>query len=200
MSDSATDAVATTYARSLFELAEKAGGRASIESTLAEFEEILELARQDKRFNEFLSSRIVSSDRRAGSITKIFQGRVSDLTYKFLQVLNDKGRLGHLTSIVSAFDGLVQRHFGRVEVDVFTADPLTPDDLRCIQARLASSLGKEVIAHPYTDASMIGGVKFRIGDQLIDGSIATRLRKLQDQLANSGTAAIRAKFDRMVEG
>ncbi|MCG3124928.1 MAG: ATP synthase subunit delta [Phycisphaerales bacterium] len=46
---------------------------------------------------------------------------------------------------------------------------------------------------------MIGGVKLRIGDQLIDGSLATRLRKLKDQLATSGTAALRARFDQMFD-
>ncbi len=199
MLNSATDAVSTVYARSLFALAESGGGRQVIEDTLGELEEILELARQDRRFGEFLSSRIISGTRRAGSLDKTLKGRVSDLTYRFLQVLNDKQRLGHLPSIVSAYDRLVQQHFGRVEVDVFTADPLSPDDLRSVQSRLAASLGKEVIAHPYTDATMIGGVKFRIGDQLVDASLATQLRKLKDQFGNSGTAAIRAKFDRIVD-
>lgn len=195
----ATDAISTVYARSLFELAEKQGGREAIEATLGELEDILELARQNRSFAEFLSSRVVSADRRAASLERIFSGRVSDLTKRFLGTLNRKQRLGHLASIVSAYDGLVQTHFGRVEVDVITADPLSPDDLRGVQAKLASALGQDVIAHPYTDASMIGGVKFRIGDRLIDASLATRLRKMRDQLSTSASAAIRANFDRIVE-
>jgi F-type H+-transporting ATPase subunit delta len=198
--NAATDAISTVYAKSLFDLALKQGGRDAIESTLGELEELLEIARNDRGFREFLSSRVVDANRRGGSLEKILNGRVSDLTRKFVLVLNDKQRLGHLTSIVSAYDQLVQQHFGRVEVDVFTADPMSPDELRAVQARLASSLGKEVIAHPYTDGSMIGGVKFRIGDQLIDASVATKLRKMRDQLATNGNAAIRAKFDRIVEG
>lgn len=195
---SSTDAVSTVYARSLYELAQKQGGQGVIEGTLAELEEILEMARNDKRFAEFLASRVVPVQKRAESIKKIFSGRVSDLTYQFLEVLNKKQRLGHLASIVSAYDGLVQEHFGRVEVDVFTADPMTPDELRDVQGRLSKSMGKEVVAHPYTDGAMLGGVKFRIGDQLIDASLATRLRKLRDQLSTQGNAAIRAKFDRIV--
>lgn len=197
---SATDAISTVYARSLFDLAEKSGGREAIEEILGELEDILELTRQDSRFSEFLASRVVTADRRAGALKRIFEGRVSNLTHQFLQVVNEKNRLGHLASIVWAYDSLVQRYFGRVEVDVFTADPITPDDLRAIQSRVAASMGKEVIAHPYTDASMIGGIKLRIGDQLIDGSVATKLRKLKDQFATSGTAALRARFDRMLDG
>lgn len=197
---SSTDAVSTVYARSLFDLAQSKGGHDAIEGTLGELEEILELARSNPKFGELLSSRVVSTEKRGASLQRIFGGRVSDLTCRFLLILNEKGRLGHLASIVSAYDGLVQQHFGRVEVDVFTADPMGPDELRDVQGKLSKSLGKDVIAHPYTDASMLGGVKFRIGDQLIDASLATRLRKLRDQLTTSGNAAIRAKFDGIVEG
>jgi F-type H+-transporting ATPase subunit delta len=200
LTDSKPDAVAMIYAKSLFELAEKSGGKDQIEGILGELEDILEIARTDKRFGEFLSSRVIPDARRGRSLTRIFEGRASDLTVRFLGVVNEKGRLGHLPAIVAAYDGLVQKHFGRVEVDVFTADPIGADELRSIQSRLASAMGKEVILHPYTDSAMIGGVKFRIGDQLIDGSLATRLRKLRDQLSISGTAAIRSRFDRMIEG
>ncbi|HRJ50352.1 MAG: ATP synthase F1 subunit delta [Phycisphaeraceae bacterium] len=196
----ATDAISTVYARSLFELAQKEGGREAIEATLGELEEILELTRQDRSFAEFLSSRVVSADRRGVSLNRICSGRVSSLTSRFLQILNRKQRLGHLSSIASAYDGLVQAHFGRVEVDVITADPLSPEDLRGVQSKLSATLGQDVIAHPYTDASMIGGVKFRLGDRLIDASLATRLRKMRDQLSTSASATIRANFDRIVEG
>jgi hypothetical protein len=40
---------------------------------------------------------------------------------------------------------------------------------------------------------MIGGVKFRIGDQLVDASVATQLRRLRDQLEGHGAAALRAR-------
>jgi hypothetical protein len=47
---------------------------------------------------------------------------------------------------------------------------------------------------------MIGGVKFRIGDRLIDGSVATQLRKVRERLAEHGAANLRAKADRAIEG
>lgn len=200
LSEAQPDALAQTYARSLFELANSAGGRARVEESQAELEEVLELARQDRRFNEFLASRILGSEDRSASLTRIFQGRISDLTLRFLLVLNHKGRLSHLPAIAAAYDGQVQKTFGRIEVDVFTAAPMSPDDLRGVRERLGRALGKEVVVHPYIDGAMIGGVKFRIGDQLIDGSVATRLRKLRDQLAVEGSARLRSRIDRVIEG
>src|SRR5689334_14296140 len=96
LTDAPADALAEIYARSLFELAEAKGGQAAIESSQGELEEIMELARADQQFNEFLASRVLPVAQRSGSLERIFTGRVSDLVLRFLQILNEKGRLSHL--------------------------------------------------------------------------------------------------------
>lgn len=197
--DSPPDALAEIYAKSLFGLAEAKGGRSVIESTLAELEDILEIARGNARFNEFLASKVLPVAKRSTSLEKILKGKASDLTLRFLQVVNEKGRLAHLPPIVAAFDRLVQEKFGRVEVDVYTAAPISPDELKVIRERLQAAIGKEPIMHPYTDESMIGGIRLQIGDQLVDGSLSTRLRKLKDQLATNGAAEIRARAEKMID-
>lgn len=191
--ESQPDALAHTYARSLFELVDAKGGRAAVETILGQLEDILELARNDARFNEFLASRVVPSRKRSASLHQIFANRADPLVVNFLRVVNDKGRLSHLPAIVAAFDALAQVKFGRVEVDVFTAEPLTSEGLSAIKSKLASSLGKDIVLHPYTDASMIGGVKFRVGDQLVDASIATQLRHMRDKLDGQGAAHLRSR-------
>ena len=45
---------------------------------------------------------------------------------------------------------------------------------------------------------MIGGVRLQIGDQLIDASVSTALRKLRDQLATRGLPAVRAAAERII--
>jgi F-type H+-transporting ATPase subunit delta len=200
LTQSAPDALARTYARSLFDLAKEQGGQAAIESMFAELEDVVEMARADASFNEFLSSRILPAASRQESIRRIFQGRASDLLVNFLLVLNHKDRLSHLLPIVAAFDELVQDAFGRVEVDVYTASPISSQELSLIRDRLRSALGKEPIVHPYTDGSMIGGLKMQIGDQLIDASIATSLRKLRERLAMEGAANLRTRTDGLIQG
>jgi F-type H+-transporting ATPase subunit delta len=197
--ESQPDALSQVYARSLFELAEARGGRPTIESSLAELEDILELARSDARFSEFLASRVLPVAERSASLGKIFGGRISDLTLRFLQVLNEKGRLGHLPAVAAAFDRIVQEKFGRIEVDLYTAAPASREEIEQVRARLQRALGKEPVIHAYTDPSMIGGLKMQIGDRLIDGSIATRLRQFRDQLATGGSAEIRTRVERMID-
>jgi F-type H+-transporting ATPase subunit delta len=198
--DAQPDALANIYARSLYDLADQQGGHGAIESILGELEDVLELAREDGKFSEFLSSRVLPVEQRAASIDRMFKGRASDLTIRFLQVLNQKDRLGHLPAIVGAFDEIVQHKFGRIEVDVYTAGPISAEELRGIRETLRAKLGREPIVHPYVDQGMIGGIKLQIGDRLIDGSLATQLRRMKDQIVDRGAASMRAKFDRTIEG
>lgn len=196
--ESEPNAVSNVYGKSLCQLAEAKGGQSAIESCLEELTSILELARSQAQFGEFLSSRAVSTSDRAASIGKIFKGRISETTLNFLLVLNDKGRLANLPSIVEAFDKAVQEKFGRIEVDVFTAEAITDELKSTLSTKLKSVLGKEVVLHSYIDASMIGGVKLRVGDQLIDGSVAMQLRAMRDRIDNQGGSQLRARISNII--
>jgi F-type H+-transporting ATPase subunit delta len=199
LTQSPPDALARIYAVSLFELAQAEGGQARIEEVSDELESILGLAQSDFAFGEFLASRILSAEAREESLKKIFNGRISDLTLRFLLVLNKKDRLRHLPSIAAAYDEQVQRAFGRVEVDVYTASEIGPEEVAMIKARLHAVLNKEPVIHTYTEPAMIGGIKMQIGDQLIDASIASGLRKMRDQLNTHGLAEIRSRADDFME-
>ncbi|MEQ8769799.1 MAG: ATP synthase F1 subunit delta [Phycisphaerales bacterium] len=197
--ESKPDALARVYAASLFELAEADGGRPRAEEILGELEDILELARANPGFSEFLASRVLTSSKRGASLRSMLEGKCQDLTLRFLLLLNQKGRLGHLPAITAALDHTVQERFGRIEVDVFTATPIGSDEVTLVKNRLQAALGKEPIIHPYTDESMIGGIKVRVGDQLIDGSISTRLRQMKDRLTRNGGATVRGKITDMID-
>ena len=195
--ESQADAVSALYAKSLYELAESQGGRAKVEEVLAELQQIAELAKGDARFGEFLASRIVGVDGRAKAINTIFAGRVSQLTLNFLQVLNEKNRLQAFLAIASSLDELAQSKFGRVEVDVYTATAMLDSEKATLAQQMQAKLGREPVLHCYVDPTMIGGIRVQIGDQLIDGSLETRLRKVREQMASNGLPAIRAAFDRL---
>jgi F-type H+-transporting ATPase subunit delta len=198
LTESQPDALAETYARSLFELAEAKGGQTLVEEILGELEDLLELAREMPDFNEFLASQVLAVAHRGQSLKRILDGRADPLTLNFLLLLNRKGRLSHLHPIVAALDSIVQERYGRVEVDVYTAAPISPDELSDIRDRLQRALAKEVVAHPYTDASMIGGIKVRVGDRLVDASLATQIRRVRDQLETSGRSRIRSAAGRII--
>jgi F-type H+-transporting ATPase subunit delta len=194
-----TDALAQVYARSLYELADEAGGRDKIVEVAQELEQTCELARADRTFAGFLASPIINRARRGAALRRIFHGNVTDLVLRFLLVLNNRGRLRHLETIDDAFDQLVHEAFDRVEVDVFTPGPLDRGQIDALKQRIGAALGKEPVLYTYTDRTMIGGLKLRIGDQLVDGSVSSRLRRLRQSLLSGGGTAMRDRFERVID-
>jgi len=181
------DQVASVYARSLFELARELGGDAGVASMGAELREVCGIVRADRRALELFRSPIVDPAKRAASLKRTFGGRVTDTLLNFMLVLNRKGRLAELLAIDDAYDALEQEAFGRVEVDVFTQGGTVDEATKAtLAADLRKSLGKEPVLHFYADPAMIGGLKIRIGDQLIDGSVAAQLRRMRSALLDRG--------------
>jgi ATP synthase F1 delta subunit len=147
-----SDALANVYARSLFELATDAGGNDKIVEIADELEQICELARQNAEVQLFFSSPIIDVTKRSKTLSAIFTNRVTDLTLRFLLVLNAKGRLNHIESINVAFDLLVQEAFGRIEVDVFTPYELDENAISSIKERVQSMLNKEPMPYKLRSA------------------------------------------------
>jgi F-type H+-transporting ATPase subunit delta len=188
------DAVARVYAQSLLELADAAGGNEKIVETSAELMAIMEIIRSDESTAEFLRSPIIEREKRAAAIRRIFEGRVSDLILRFMLVLNGKGRLGEFGAMATAYDQLVNKRLGRVEVDVYTVEGrLETDELAVVGEKVKARFGQDPVFHQYADASMIGGLVLRVGDQLIDGSVRGQLRRMREELLTGGSAEIRAR-------
>ena len=194
------DAVAGVYARSLYELASDAGGLEKVGEIYDELLALVEMIRADKNLREFFVSPIVGLGRRRDTLHKIFDGRISDMLLRFLLVANEKGRLGHLEQISGAYDALVQEAYGRIEVDLITAseENIGEELIESVKKRVHDVLGKEPVLHHYSDPAMIGGIKLRIGDQLVDGSVATRLRRMKEEILSDGPTELRSETSRFL--
>ena len=66
-----------------------------------------------------------------------------------------------------------------------TAVPLTEAQQEMILQRLGDKVGQRLQALFEVDAALLGGVQARVGDELIDNSIAARLAELREVLAKS---------------
>jgi F-type H+-transporting ATPase subunit delta len=192
------EAVDKVYAQALFELAEAEGGRQLLEELAAETQVLAETTRTPDR-REFFRSRIIPVAAKERVIRAALEGRIHPILFRFLIVLLRKERLDRIWRIFETYDTMMQERFGKVEVDVFTRYPVPQDYLTGLRARLQEALGREPILHSYVDETMIGGVRLRYGDVLVDASIATQLRKMREQFIEHGSNEVRERFGRIVE-
>ena len=69
-----------------------------------------------------------------------------------------------------------------VKVVVTTAQGLSSDDKKDFLNVIEKKINKKVDLNDFVEPKILGGAKFRVGNMIVDGSIATRLRKLEKSL------------------
>lgn len=197
----AIDEFSRVYAESLRELAEGAGGRGKEIEIGEELEALAGLLEQQPQFAAVLRSPIIDPEKRGEFLRKALSGRVSDLVLRTLLVMNRRGRGAAIVGLATAYRALLDERLGRVPVEVHTpaGPPLGEAMERLIRERVQAVFGKEAIISVRRDPKMIGGVRIRIGDRLLDGSVSTRLRRLSEELVGRGGPEVRARFASFVE-
>lgn len=98
------------------------------------------------------------------------------------KLLIQKGRTSAARGVAEAFDALADEHAGVAKADITTAVPIDDAQRQAIEQQLSRWLGKTVTATTQVDPELIGGSIIRVGDQLVDGSVRTRLRLLRREL------------------
>ncbi len=177
------ETVDRVYAQSLLELAEEAG---RMDPIAAEVAELLRLLETEPELAGLLSSRKLTTAQRADAIERIFKGRTDDLVYHFIQVVNVKGRLERLGRILSGFALLHDEKRGVVKAQAYVAIELTEDQQQRIAEIVSAVTGREAVVQQRVDQRLLGGMKLRVGDLLVDASLATALQTARRHLIESG--------------
>jgi F-type H+-transporting ATPase subunit delta len=110
-------------------------------------------------------------------------GGLHENVRKFIGTLIEEGQLDQLEIILVELDRLVQRRPERQLARVTSAVPLTSGEQEALRAKLVDRFGPDLDFQFDVDAGLIGGVHLRVGDKVIDGSVAGKLSALRDRLA-----------------
>lgn len=100
-----------------------------------------------------------------------------------LKILVSRYRLHLLPTIVYEFERLEREARGVADAEVIVARAIDEAEKSSIEDRLSRVTGKSVAVQTRVDPRILGGMIVRIGDKLIDASVAGRLERLRHELA-----------------
>ena len=101
----------------------------------------------------------------------------------FIYVLLKERRLHLLESIVTEFQRLIERGPETRVAVVTSAMPLTEEEQEQLRARVQARFGGDFTFEFRVDPQILGGVIIKVGDEVIDGSLASKLAAMRSQLA-----------------
>ena len=160
--------------------AASASAGVSIEAELFSFGEAVS---SDPDLELALANKLGKADAKADLIEAILAGKVSPQTLAIVRhlVLQPRGRrigelLRHAASVVAD-------QADKTVATVISAAPISESQLDRLKKGLASRYGREITVNQVVDRAVVGGLRIQIGDDVIDGSVATRLSDLRLQLA-----------------
>lgn len=168
--------LAGRYATALFQLARDEKAIDAVEASLATLKTA---SAESEDFARLLSSPILSRGEAGRGVAAVTASlNIDPLTARFVGVLAANRRLTKLDAVIRAFHGLAAQHRGETTAEVTSAHPLAKDQVAALKTQLKARVGRDVSVDLSVDPAILGGLVVRIGSQMIDSSIRTRLNGL----------------------
>lgn len=164
------------YATALFELARESKTIAEVEASLVAVRQALDESADFRTLTT--SPRIGRSDAARAVDATAAALKLDSTTVKFLGVLAQNRRLGALPAIIRDFRRLAAQFRGETTAEVVSAHPLDAAQVEALKQQLRTRVGRDVNVDLSVDPSLLGGLVVKIGSQMIDSSIKTRLNSL----------------------
>ena len=173
MSELAT--LARPYANALFHVSKEKS--LDFSSSLKSMLEIV----SNEEFKVYLSNPTISKKLVIEFITELVNENNLEFD-NFVKVLTENSRLNVLNEICNQYETLMNSNNGIENIKIETAFKLSDQELVNLLKKLESKYKTKFQPEIIIDPALLGGVKIIIGDQVLDGSIRSRVDRLKSSL------------------
>lgn len=171
---------ATRYARALFDIALQEG---TLERADTDLTTLADLFHGHADLQRVLTNPAVPASRKRALLQELLPRlSLSTPVSKLMLLLADRDRLELFPDLLAVFRERLMEHQRVVQAEVTTAVPLSPEREAELRQQLAAVTGRRVLMTTKVDPALIGGIVTKIGTVVYDGSIASQLTKMREQL------------------
>ena len=176
--------LAERYAAALFELADE---RRLLDEIAASLRQLRAMLAESMDLSRLVSSPLLSREDQAKAIVAVAErAGFSPLVRDFLAVVAKNRRLFAVPAMIDAYLEKLAERRGEVTAQVAAAQPLSDSQLDLLREQLRRSVGRRVSVDVKVDPGLIGGMIVKLGSRMIDGSISSKLQRLQLAMKGAG--------------
>ena len=167
--------IARPYAKAIFAVAQQ-------QNQLQHWAEVLTLLSaltEDKNIAAFLSDQRIAWQQRATLFNQVCANYLDATAVNFIKLLTQNRRLFLITTIAKLYNSMRACAKNMVMADVYSITELSTEQKQKLLVALSKYFTAHVLLNYKIDSSLIGGIKIKIGDRIIDGSIGRQLELLK---------------------
>lgn len=181
MSNDKNILIAERYAQSLIDLGKNNDlSYVAIATDLAAIQLILN---RSKDLYAALTNPLVNVDDKENIIDSVFVKDVDKLIINFLKLLVERNRFNLIYDVIAEFNLLLDAVNNVARVEVVSAVSLNENEKNIIHEKLSQKIRDKQISVKYSvDESIIAGLVFKLGDDVLDTSVSHRLEELQKSI------------------
>jgi len=169
---------ADRYAKALFELGQEHNSLEAVQETMADIQKLIINL---KDFRQFLGNPLLSYEERCAVLKALFEGKIPELTFRFLLFITYKNRLDILKDIIGSFDSIYLSSTHQMRALVKTALPVKDEDKVFINQRLRDKFHQQMLTQWVLDPSLIGGFRIFAQGKIYDYSFKNQLNHFFQQ-------------------
>jgi len=170
---------AKQYGEALFNAAREMG---AVEEVCQSLSLVNQLLKRDASFRAFFNTRRIESDQKGAIVGKVLGSNSHPLVSTLFGILSEKREYHLMSGIQCWVETRRQRELNLLVVKAYTAEELDEDEINNISQMLESSMAKQVEMSTEIDESLIGGIKLRMDNLFLDGSLHGQLERLKIEL------------------
>ncbi|MBS5926482.1 MAG: F0F1 ATP synthase subunit delta [Clostridium sp.] len=165
------------YALALYEVAKE---KDKVDEYINDLREICDLIENNKDFYEVVKHPQISTKNKKRTFINIFKGKIDEELLSFLLILIEKDRILYLREKLNEMEKIDLERKNILSAVVKTAVPLLESEISDLQEKLEKQYNKKIIMTTEIDKSLLGGVYVRVGNDVIDGTIKSKLEEMKD--------------------
>jgi F-type H+-transporting ATPase subunit delta len=170
-------ALAERYAAALFEIAEE---RRMLDDVASDLRQLRAMLAASVDLTRLVRSPVLSRLEQGRAVAALAQrAELSPLVRDFLAVVARNRRLFAVPAMIEGYLARLAERRGEVAASVTAAQPLNESQLEALSEHLRRTVGRRVSVDVRVDPRLIGGLIVKVGSRMVDGSVESKLRRLQ---------------------
>ncbi len=179
--------IAKRYAKALFDLCDTTDAQNRMMKSVETLKDVIE---GHDQLCAALKAPVVSVAEKKAVMSALCEKLgCDDVTQRWIALLAEHDRLAALPAIAARLRLLVDEAAGIVRARVTAAQALDDNQTKQIQSLVSEVTGKTPELSVETEEELLGGAVIRLGSLMIDGSLSSRLKRMERHLKSTAVAA-----------